>query len=141
MMDGASRRNVLKLNGRVFCLAGSVLASCGPKESFHVKGVARLTSLVSLSFIRRYESRRAKSMGLLVEVKRWSSHQMRQIPSIRGALARKSFHQASILHLYDPDRPLPAARGRNNSTWEAFDGYAKKEFDPAKLKRRIGSVP
>src|SRR5216683_481214 len=100
MMDGASRRNVLKLMAASFGLAG-VTACRRPVEKIlpNVKGVEDYVPGKPF-FYSTAMNLGGESMGLLVEVNDGRPTKIEGNPEHPWSLgAAKAFHQASILHL------------------------------------------
>jgi MoCo/4Fe-4S cofactor protein with predicted Tat translocation signal len=126
LLDGKSRRTMLKLMGASFGLAG--LTACSrpvehilpnsvgvedyiPGAAYHYATVYSMGGHTSGLLVEAHDGRPTKIEGN-------SEH-----PSSLGAAT--ALAQASILNLYDPDRSAKVLDGGKESTWAAFDAYLK----------------
>ena len=132
MLDGASRRNVLKLMAASFGLAG--LTACRrPAEHIlpTVKGVE--------DYIpgQPYFYATAMPFGgtvnpLLVETHDGRPTKIEGNPDHPYSLgAASAFAQASVLSLYDPDRSKTVIENGRESSWEEFSKFASAHFAQA----------
>lgn len=133
-MDGASRRNVLKLMAASFGLAG--LTACRrPVEHIlpNVKGVEDYVPGRAWFYATGINIG-GSAQGLLVEVNDGRPTKVEGNPEHPYSLgAANHYQQAAILGLYDPDRATMVLQDGNSSTWDAFGAYAKDAFSAAKL--------
>ena len=129
MLDGASRRTLLKLMGASFGLAGLV-ACRRPAETIlpMTKGIEDFipgkayfySSVFSLSGF---------ATGLLVETHDGRPTKIEGNPDHPYSLgAASAFAQASILGLYDPDRSKSVLKNGQASSWDAFAQVVKQKF-------------
>jgi molybdopterin-containing oxidoreductase family iron-sulfur binding subunit len=126
LLDGASRRTVLKMMAASFGLAG--LAACSrPVEHIfptakgwddYVPGQAYFyTTVVSLA---------GQVSGLLVQTHDGRPTKIEGNPDHPSSLgAATALAQASLLNLYDPDRSSKVMQGGMESSWEKFEAFAK----------------
>jgi MoCo/4Fe-4S cofactor protein with predicted Tat translocation signal len=126
LLDGNSRRTVLKMMAASFGLAG--LAACRrPVEHIYpiTKGIDNYvpgqkyiySTVVSLA---------GQSFGLLVETHDGRPTKIEGNPAHPYSLgAATALAQASLLNLYDPDRSWKVLQEGKDSTWEKFEAYAK----------------
>ena len=128
MLDGESRRQVLKLMGASFGLAG--LAACTrPVE--HVLPYAKaVEDLIpgQAYFYATVMPFAGQATGLLVETHDGRPTKIEGNPDhplSQGAAS--AFHQASLLSLYDPDRSARFLESGQPSkkSWKEFDAYLK----------------
>ena len=129
MLDGSSRRTVLKLMAASFGLAG--LAACGrpvehlfpnstgteadnylPGEPFHFATVMSLGGHVTGLLVETHDGRPTKIEGN-------PDH-----PHSLGAAT--AIQQALVLGMYDPDRSAKVLQGGKESTWPALEGAVQK---------------
>ncbi len=126
LLDGKSRRTMLKLMGASFGLAG--LTACSrpvehilpnsvgvedyiPGASYHYATVFSMGGHTSGLLVEAHDGRPTKIEGN-------TEH-----PSSLGAAT--ALAQASLLNLYDPDRSAKVLDGGKDSTWAAFEAYLK----------------
>jgi MoCo/4Fe-4S cofactor protein with predicted Tat translocation signal len=128
MLDGQSRRNVLKVMAASFGLAG--LAACRrPVDHIlpYAQGVENLIPGQAYFYSTVY-SLAGQAAGLLVETHDGRPTKIEGNPDHPSSLgAATAFQQAAILSLYDPDR---SARFLENGkptekSWKEFDAYLK----------------
>ena len=129
LLDGNSRRTVLKLMAASFGLAG--LAACGrpvehllpnsagtdadnylPGEPFHFATVMSLGGHVTGLLVETHDGRPTKIEGN-------PDH-----PHSLGAAT--AIQQALVLGVYDPDRSAKVLQGGKESTWPALEGAVQK---------------
>jgi len=126
MLDGESRRNVLKLMAASFGLAG--LAACRrPVEHVlpYAKGVEDLIPGQAY-FYSTVMSFAGQGTGLLVETHDGRPTKIEGNPDHPLSLgAATAMQQAAILGLYDPDRSARLLQGSNVSSWDKFEAYRK----------------
>jgi MoCo/4Fe-4S cofactor protein with predicted Tat translocation signal len=132
MLDGQSRRNVLKLMAASFGLAG--LTACRrpvekilpaakgvenyiPGQAYHYATAMPFGGTVSPLLVETHDGRPTKIEGN-------PDH-----PYSLGAAS--AFAQASILNLYDPDRSSGVLRDGREAKWEEFAGFAADHFGKA----------
>jgi MoCo/4Fe-4S cofactor protein with predicted Tat translocation signal len=122
MMDGASRRSMLKVMAASFGLAG--LAACTRPE-FHLSPSVRgredyvpgTPYLFSSAFTLN-----GHAYGLLVQTYDGRPTKIEGNPDHPSSLgAATALAQASVLSLYDPDRSQKVLDGGKDSTWEEFE--------------------
>jgi molybdopterin-containing oxidoreductase family iron-sulfur binding subunit len=121
MMDGNSRRTILKLMAASFGMAGMVACSRPeikfapqargqedyiPGEAYNYATAMVLNGQATGLLVRTYDGRPVKIEGN-------PDH-----PTSQGAAT--SLMQASVLDVYDPDRARKVMNGANESNWEAF---------------------
>ena len=129
LLDGNSRRTVLKLMAASFGLAG--LAACGrpvehllpnsagteadnylPGEPFHFATVMSMGGHVTGLLVETHDGRPTKIEGN-------PDH-----PHSLGAAT--AIQQALVLGMYDPDRSAKVLQGGKESTWPALEGAVQK---------------
>jgi MoCo/4Fe-4S cofactor protein with predicted Tat translocation signal len=134
MLDEPSRRNVLKLMGASFALAG--LTACRrPVENIlpNARGVEDYVHGKPV-FYNTAMSLGGASLGLMVETNDGRPTKLEGNPDHPFSQGRaKGFHQAAILNLYDPDRLTAVRTGERNGTWEGFKEAV------GKLKASLGT--
>ena len=140
-LDGASRREFLKLMGASLALGG--MTGCRwPKETivpYAYRPPGRTPGLPE-----RYATAMeigAVATGLLVTSYDGRPIKVEGNPSHPFSLgATGAIHQASVLELYDPDRSRTVVRREGGQTikqsWDDFAGFAKSHF--AELRERKG---
>jgi MoCo/4Fe-4S cofactor protein with predicted Tat translocation signal len=126
MLDGNSRRTVLKMMAASFGLAG--LTACrrpveyiypnskgvenySPGEKYLYSTVTSLAGQVTGLVVETHDGRPTKIEGNPLH------------PNSLGAAT--ALAQASLLNLYDPDRSWKVLQGSNDSTWEKFEAFVK----------------
>ncbi len=126
MLDGNSRRTVLKMMAASFGLAG--LTACrrpvehifpnskgvenySPGEKYNYATVVSLAGQVTGLVVETHDGRPTKIEGNPLH------------PNSLGAAT--ALAQASLLNLYDPDRSWKVLEGGNESSWEKFEAFAK----------------
>ncbi len=134
MLDGASRRNVLKLMAASFGLAG--LTACR-RPVDHIlpqsKGIENYIPGKPY-FYSSVFTLNGEAMGVLVETHGGRPTKIEGNPDHPYSLgAATSLAQASVLNLYDPDRLQHVLENGAASNWDAFDKFAKSELSAAKL--------
>lgn len=141
---GMQRRNMLKLMGASFALAGAGVACRRPEAKImpYTKQAEEVIPGIANYFATSMPGANG-ALGLLIE-----SHEGRPTkvegnpdhPSSLGAC--DSFAQASVLQLYDPDRSRnPTIRGqlaREKASWAAWDAYAASHFSDEQRKDGAG---
>jgi MoCo/4Fe-4S cofactor protein with predicted Tat translocation signal len=127
MLDEPSRRNVLKLMGASFALAG--LTACRrPVENIlpNAKGVEDYIHGKPV-FYNTAMSLGGAAIGLMAETNDGRPTKLEGNPDHPFSQGRaKGFHQGSILNLYDPDRMGAIRNGDRNVGWDEFKGWAGK---------------
>src|SRR5262249_5710443 len=126
LLDGNSRRTMLKVMAASFGLAG--LAACRRPE-YHLAPSARgrtdyvpgtpyyFTSAFALN---------GDAAGLMVQTYDGRPTKIEGNPDHPTSLgAATAFAQASILNLYDPDRSSKVLQGGKESDWEKFEAAWK----------------
>lgn len=139
ILEGDSRRNILKLMAASFGLAG-VAACSRPVEKVMplTKGVEDLIPGKPLYYNTVFSLGR-NVIGVTVE-----SHDGRPTkiegnpnhPASRGKAT--GYAQASILNLYDPDRAYQVFHRGQSSTWEAWDKFVQTDLSPERLGKGAG---
>ena len=126
MLDGNSRRTVLKMMAASFGLAG--LAACSRPVEYifptatgwqdYVPGQAYFyTTVMSLA---------GEVAGLLVQTHDGRPTKIEGNPDHPSSLgSATALAQGSLLNLYDPDRSWKVTQGGMESSWEQFEAYAK----------------
>ncbi len=126
MLDGNSRRTVLKMMAASFGLAG--LTACrrpvehifpitkgvenySPGEKYLYSTVTSLAGQVTGLVVETHDGRPTKIEGNPLH------------PNSLGAVT--ALGQASLLNLYDPDRSWKVLQGGNQSGWEQFEAFVK----------------
>ncbi|HEY1757244.1 MAG TPA: TAT-variant-translocated molybdopterin oxidoreductase [Bryobacteraceae bacterium] len=126
MMDGNSRRTVLKMMAASFGLAG--LTACRrpvehifpnskgvvdyvPGQKYNYATVTSLAGQVAGLVVETYDGRPTKIEGNPLH------------PNSLGAAT--ALAQGSLLNLYDPDRSWKVLQGGADSSWEKFEAFAK----------------
>src|SRR5579863_6105716 len=125
MLDGNSRRTVLKLMAASFGLAG--LTACRrPVE--HIVPVINASDAENYApgepfFYSTVHSMGGHVTGLLVETHDGRPTKVEGNPDHPHSLgAATAFEQASVLEMYDPDRSQRVLQGGKETTWADFDG-------------------
>ncbi len=134
LLEGESRRNVLKLMAASFGLAG--LAACRrPVERIvpQAKGVEDLIPgkplLYNTAFVQNGEV-----LGVVAEAHDGRPTKLEGMAGHPNSLgAATAYAQASILGVYDPDRSREVWRAGKAAKWEDWDAFAAGHFTPAKL--------
>ena len=131
MLEGSSRRNVLKIMAASFGMAG--LAACRrPME--HVLPASRgIEDFVpgQAYFYSSVFQHAGEAMGILVETHDGRPTKIEGNPQHPYSLGSSTVHaQASLLSMYDPDRAQKVAKDNNESGWDEFTGFVKSEFAP-----------
>ncbi len=126
MLDGNSRRNVLKLMAASFGLAG--LAACRRPVEHILPYSKAVEDLIpgQAYFYATVMAFAGQATGLLVE-----THDGRPTkiegnpdhPQSQGAAT--AMQQAAVLGLYDPDRSARLLQGTTVSDWNKFEAYRK----------------
>ncbi len=129
LLDGNSRRTVLKLMAASFGLAG--LTACSrPVEKIlpNVKGIEDYVPGQSYFYSTAF-NQSGQSMGLLVETHDGRPTKVEGNPDHPYSQgASSAFAQASILNLYDPDRSRMILKGGQNASWKDFESTVKDRF-------------
>ena len=127
MLDGTSRRNLLKLMAASMGLAG--LTACRrPVEKVlpNVRGVEDYIPGKPFFYSTAY-TQGGTAMGLLVEVNDGRPTKIEGNPDHPYSLgAANGYQQASVLGLYDPDRARVPMTDGKAAEWKAFDDFAKE---------------
>ena len=131
ILDGASRRNVLKIMAASFGLAG--LAACRrPVE--HVLPASRAIEDFIPGQAYYYTTafqHAGEVMGLIVETHDGRPTKIEGNPQHPYSLGASSVHaQASLLSLYDPDRSQKVVKDGNESSWDDFSRFVQSDFIP-----------
>jgi len=129
MLEGSSRRNVLKLMAASFGLAG--LAACRrPVE--HIFPISHGTDAVEdyipgkAFYYATIMSLAGQVSGLVVEAHDGRPTKIEGNPDHPFSLgAATALAQGSLLNLYDPDRSATVLDGGKDSSWEKFEDFAK----------------
>jgi molybdopterin-containing oxidoreductase family iron-sulfur binding subunit len=129
MLEGGSRRALLKLMAAGFGLAG--LTACRrPVERIlpHAKGVENYVHGKPLHYATVYTTCGIAS-GLLVESNDGRPTKIEGNPKHPHSLGATSAQaQASVLNLYDPDRTRRVEKSGTRTTWDEFSSWAKSEM-------------
>jgi MoCo/4Fe-4S cofactor protein with predicted Tat translocation signal len=132
MLDGKSRRSVLKLMAASFGLAG--LAACRrPVERIlpAAKTAENYVPGQAYFYATAFPLSGAAS-GLLVETHDGRPTKIEGNPDHPYSLgAASAFAQASILNLYDPDRAKTVRREGRETSWQEFEKFAADHFGRA----------
>jgi MoCo/4Fe-4S cofactor protein with predicted Tat translocation signal len=130
MLDGGSRRTMLKLMAASFGLAG--LTACRrPVERIlpNSLGVEDYIPGKSMFYATAY-TQNGFASGLLVECHDGRPTKIEGNPKHPYSLgAASALAQGSLLNLYDPDRAKHVMEGGRKSTWEEFFKAAKQKLD------------
>jgi molybdopterin-containing oxidoreductase family iron-sulfur binding subunit len=132
MLDGASRRNVLKLMAASFGLAG--LTACRRPAQHILPNVKGIEDYIPG---QPYFYATAMPLGgtvlpLLVETHDGRPTKIEGNPDHPYSLgAASAFAQASVLSLYDPDRSKTVLENGRESSWEEFSNFAAGHFAKA----------
>ncbi|HYP09409.1 MAG TPA: TAT-variant-translocated molybdopterin oxidoreductase [Bryobacteraceae bacterium] len=126
MLDEPSRRNILKLMGASFALGG--LTACRrPIENIlpfskNVEGFIHGKPL----YYNTVMSLGGQAVGLSVETNEFRPTKIEGNPAHPWSLgSTKSYHQASVLSLYDDSRGVGVIGDGKASNWDAFTAYVK----------------
>ena len=141
-LEGASRRDYLKLRAASLALGG--LASCTrqPLETIvpYVKQPEVLTPGRPL-FYATSMSLGGFATGLLVESHEGHPTKIEGNPDHPMSLgASNLFHQAALLDLYDPDRSQAVLHRGQISSWEAFLAALHEALELQRTKRGAGAA-
>ncbi len=132
MLDGSSRRNILKLMAASFGLAG--LTACRrPVERIlpNSKGVENYVPGQAYFYTTAMPFG-GSAQGLLVETHDGRPTKIEGNPDHPQSLgAANAWQQASILNLYDPDRLKDVYSGGHKSTWDEYRKWAATHFASA----------
>jgi molybdopterin-containing oxidoreductase family iron-sulfur binding subunit len=130
MLEGGSRRNLLKLMAAGFGLAG--LTACRrPVEKIlpHAKGVENYVHGKPMHYATVYCVGGAAS-GLLVEANDGRPTKIEGNPKHPQSLgATGAQAQASVLNLYDPDRAARVEKNGARASWDDFRAWARGEME------------
>src|SRR6185437_12292422 len=131
MLEGSSRRNVLKIMAASFGMAG--LAACRrPME--HVLPASRgIEDFVpgQAYFYSSIFQHAGEAMGILVETHDGRPTKIEGNPQHPYSLGASTVHaQASLLSMYDPDRAQKVSKAGNESGWDEFNRFVEAEFTP-----------
>ncbi len=126
MMDGNTRRTMLKVMAASFGLAG--LAAC-TRPVVHLAPQTRGREDYSPGSPYNYTTAMAingHAMGLLVQTFDGRPTKVEGNPDHPSSLgAATALAQASVLGVYDPDRSKAVLEGGKDSTWEKFEAAIK----------------
>ncbi len=139
LLDGASRRNVLKLMAASFGLAG--LTACRRPVDHILPQAKGIENYIPGKpyFYSSVFTLNGEAMGVLVETHGGRPTKIEGNPDHPYSLgAATSFAQASVLSLYDPDRLQHVLENGKASSWEDFDKFAKSELSAAKFGQGDG---
>jgi molybdopterin-containing oxidoreductase family iron-sulfur binding subunit len=131
VIDGASRRNVLKIMAASFGLAG--LAACRRPVERVLPSSHALEDFVpgQAYYYTTVFQHAGEAMGLVVETHDGRPTKIEGNPAHPYSLGACSVHgQASLLGLYDPDRAQQVAKDGNESSWENFNRFVQSDFKP-----------
>jgi MoCo/4Fe-4S cofactor protein with predicted Tat translocation signal len=120
--DGVGRRDVLKLMAASAAVTGLAACTRLPEERIvpYVRPPEEILAGRPLFYATSYVSR-GVATGVLVESHEGRPTKMEGNPEHPGSLgAADVFTQASILHMYDPDRSQAVLRDARITDWEAF---------------------
>jgi MoCo/4Fe-4S cofactor protein with predicted Tat translocation signal len=126
MLDGQSRRTVLKLMAASFGLAG--MTACRRPLTHILPNSAGLEDYIpgAAYFYATVTSLGGQAMGLLVETHDGRPTKIEGNPDHPASLgAATALVQASLLSLYDPDRSNKVLEGTAASDWQKFEAYVK----------------
>jgi molybdopterin-containing oxidoreductase family iron-sulfur binding subunit len=129
VIDGASRRNVLKIMAASFGLAG--LAACRRPMEKVLPSSRGIEDFVpgQAYYYTTVMQHAGEAMGLVVETHDGRPTKIEGNPAHPYSLGACTVHgQAALLSLYDPDRAKHVSRGGNESGWEEFDRFVESEF-------------
>lgn len=139
LLEGDSRRNVLKLMAASFGLAG--LAGCRrPVEKIvpMSKGVEDMIPGKPVYYNTVF-TQGGHAVGVTVESHDGRPTKIEGNPNHPQSLGKANgFMQASVLNLYDPDRASQVRNEGAASSWEAWDQFAAQMFRPETLGRGEG---
>ncbi len=126
MMDGNSRRTVLKMMAASFGLAGMTACRRPVEHIFpNSKGVENYVPGQKYMYAT-VTSLAGQAAGLVVETYDGRPTKIEGNPLHPNSLgAATALAQASLLNLYDPDRSWKVLQGGNDSSWEKFEAFAK----------------
>jgi molybdopterin-containing oxidoreductase family iron-sulfur binding subunit len=131
VIDGASRRNVLKIMAASFGLAG--LAACRRPVERVLPSSRAIEDFVpgQAYYYTTVFQHAGEAMGLVVETHDGRPTKIEGNPAHPYSLGACSVHgQASLLGLYDPDRAQQVAKDGNESSWENFNRFVESDFKP-----------
>ncbi len=126
MLDGKSRRTVLKLMAASFGLAG--MTACRRPVTHILPNSTGLEDYIpgAAYFYATVTSLGGQAMGLLVETHDGRPTKIEGNPDHPASLgAATALVQASLLSLYDPDRSNKVLEGSAASDWQKFEAYVK----------------
>jgi molybdopterin-containing oxidoreductase family iron-sulfur binding subunit len=139
VLDGASRRKILKIMAASFGMAG--LAACR-RPVDHIlpasKGIENYIPGKPL-FYSSVFTQNGEAMGVLVEVNDGRPTKIEGNPDHPYSLGATSvFAQASVLGVYDPDRSQQVLEGGNASSWDSFHAFSGKSLSASALGQGDG---
>lgn len=129
MLDGSSRRTLLKLMAASFGLAG--LTACRRPVENILPAAMNVEDYIPGRplYYATATSVSGAATGLIVETHDGRPTKVEGNPSHPFSLGACSAHaQASVLNLYDPDRSKTVLREGAKSSWEEFTKFAKEHF-------------
>jgi molybdopterin-containing oxidoreductase family iron-sulfur binding subunit len=132
MLSGKSRRTVLKLMAASFGLAG--LTACRRPETHILPAAKGIEDYVPGQpyFYATAMPLGGTVTGLLVETHDGRPTKIEGNPDHPNSLgAASALAQASVLHLYDPDRARQVTLEGRPASWEAFSKFAADHFAKA----------
>src|SRR6185312_5613908 len=131
VLEGSSRRNVLKIMAASFGLAG--LAACRrPMERVlpASRGIEDFVPGQAYYYTTVFQHA-GEAMGLVVETHDGRPTKIEGNPAHPYSLGACSVHgQASLLSMYDPDRAQKVSKAGNESGWDEFNRFVEAEFTP-----------
>ena len=139
VLDGASRRNILKLMAASFGMAG--LAACRRPVSHILPASKGIDSYIpgKAQFYSSVFTHNGEAMGVLVEVNDGRPTKIEGNPDHPYSLGATSAHaQASVLGVYDPDRSQQVLEGGSPSSWDEFRVFQTKNLSDAALGQGEG---
>ncbi len=127
-----TRRGFMGTAGFTMAAAASALSGCIRKsESFLVPYDKRPEDYIPGKpvYFATASKFGGQVLGLLVESQDGRPTKIEGNPRHPGSLGGTTSHaQASVMDLYDPDRPRVPAQGAEATTWSAFDAWAGEHF-------------
>ena len=126
LLDGNSRRTVLKLMAASFGLAGLAACSRPVEHIFPISKNVEDYVPGQAYFYATIMALAGQVTGLLVETHDGRPTKIEGNPDHPFSLgAASALAQGSLLNLYDPDRSARVVQGSSDSSWEKFEDFVK----------------
>ncbi len=134
VLDGQSRRKVLKVMAASFGLAG--MAACRRPVDHILPASRGIESFIpgKALFYSSVFAHQGEAMGILVEVNDGRPTKIEGNPDHPYSLgATSALGQASVLGVYDPDRAQQVMESGQTSSWDSFRSFASQSLSASSL--------